>query len=97
MKKYGPAGMFERISVTAAYGSLRKKDRLFARDFKKRLEVLYKEIENGTFSRQLQKDSESNMREFKRLLSKSRKSDLQKAHENLKDKLRRRSPGSGRR
>ena len=65
IKKHGPAGMFERISVTAASGSLSKKDRLFTADFKKRLNVLYKEIENGNFTRQLQRDSESNMGNFK--------------------------------
>ncbi len=97
IKKFGPAGMFDRISVTAAFGSLKKKDSLFGKDFYKKLEDLYKEVESGRFAKQLQKDSGKNMPDYKRLLSKSRDSKLQKAHESLAKKLRRRSPGSGRR
>jgi len=97
IKKFGPAGMFERISVTAAYGSLGKKDSLFGTDFKKKLDELYKEIASGAFARGLEKDSKNNMLKYKKLLSESRDSKLQKAHEELADKLRRRSPGSGRR
>ncbi len=97
IKKFGPAGMFERISATAAFGSLRKKEKLFGSDFRRKLNELYNEVESGNFARQLQKDSDSSMLEYKKLLSKSRSSNLQKAHEDLANKLRRRSPGSGRR
>lgn len=97
IKKFGPAGMFERISVTAAFGSLKKKDSLFGKDFHKKLNDLYNEVESGRFARQLQKDSGKDMPEYKKLLSKSRDSKLQKAHESLARKLMRRSPGSGRR
>jgi ketol-acid reductoisomerase len=97
IKKFGPAGMFERISVTAASGSLAEKDSLFGPDFRKKLDKLFKEIESGEFAKRLEKDSASNMPDFKRQLSKSRKSRLQRAHEALSEKLRRRSPGSGRR
>jgi ketol-acid reductoisomerase len=97
IKKYGPAGMFERISVTAAFGSLKKKDSLFGKDFKKKLDNLFKEIEKGNFAQKLQKDSVHDMRDYKKLISKNRNSKLQQAHEELAKKLRRRSPGSDRR
>ena len=96
IKKFGPAGMFERISVTAAYGSLKKKEKLFGSDFKKRLQSLYREIENGRFAAELDKDSKYDMLEYRKLLNESRNSKLQKAHQELAEKLRRRSPGSGR-
>jgi ketol-acid reductoisomerase len=95
LKESGPAGMFEKISATAAFGSLKKKKKLFGTDFKKRLESLYKEIENGVFAGDLDKDSKNHMLEYKKLLYESRNSKLQKAHEELAGKLRRRSPGSG--
>ena len=43
IKKFGPAGMFERISATAAFGSLRKKEKLFGSDFRRKLNELYNE------------------------------------------------------
>lgn len=89
IKKYGPAGMFDRISVTAAYGSLSKKDRLFGSEFKKKLGELYNDIESGSFAKQLAKDSRNQMASFERLLLKSGNSDLQKAHEQLQKKLKR--------
>jgi ketol-acid reductoisomerase len=97
IKKFGPAGMFERISVTAAYGSLKKKKSLFENDFKKRLKSLYREIENGRFAAELDKDSRKDMPGYRKLLNESRSSKLQKAYKNLARKIRRRSPGSGRR
>jgi ketol-acid reductoisomerase len=97
IKKFGPAGMFERISVTAAFGSLKEKNSLFDRDFKKKLENLYGEIKGGLFAEELERDSKSNMLKYKKLLSENRNSKLQKAHEELARKLRRRARGEGRR
>jgi len=97
IKKFGPAGMFERISVTAAYGSQKEKKALFGRDFKKRLENLYREIKGGSFAAELERDSRNNMIEYKKLLSENRNSRLQKAHEELSRKLRRRARGGDRR
>jgi ketol-acid reductoisomerase len=97
VKEYGPAGMFQRISVTAAYGSLGKKDKLFGRDFKKKLDELYADIESGKFAVHLAKDSDNRMESLGKLLLKSGNSDLQKAHERLRRKLTRQSRRSGRR
>ncbi|UCE65924.1 MAG: ketol-acid reductoisomerase [Candidatus Zixiibacteriota bacterium] len=97
IKEFGPAGMFERISATAAFGSLNRKDSLFGADFKKKLISLYGEIEGGKFADNLDNDSRDDMTRYKKLLSESRNSKLQKAHEDLANKLRRRSPSSGRR
>jgi ketol-acid reductoisomerase len=97
IKKFGPAGMFERISVTAAFGSLKEKNSLFDREFKKKLENLYDEIKSGRFAGDLERDSINNMSKYKKLLSENRNSKLQKAQEELARKLRRRARGEGRR
>jgi len=88
IKKYGPAGMFKRISVTAAYGSLTQKDELFNSDYKNKLQSLYKKIESGKFSDALIKEYKKKMKRFDKLLNKSVESPLQKAHDKLPSKLK---------
>jgi ketol-acid reductoisomerase len=96
IKKFGPAGMFERISVTAAFGSLKEKNSLFDMDFKEKLENLYDEIQGGRFAAELERDSKNNMIRYKKLLTENRNSKLQNAHEELTRKLKRRARGEGR-
>jgi ketol-acid reductoisomerase len=83
IKRHGPAGMFERISKTAAYGSLKNKDRLFDSSMRKKMNALYGEIENGKFARELLRENRAGMASLKRALAKERKSPLQKAHARL--------------
>jgi ketol-acid reductoisomerase len=88
VKKYGPAGMFERISKTAAFGSLREKDSLFGSGFSKKLDDLYEEIKTGGFARKLEDESRSGMSEYRKLLKEIRQSTLQKTHEILSERLK---------
>lgn len=88
VKKHGPAGMFERISKTAAFGSLRQKDSLFGSGFSKKLNSLYKEINTGGFARNLTEESRSGMNEHHRLLKEIRDSALQKTHDLLSERLK---------
>jgi ketol-acid reductoisomerase len=88
VKKYGPAGMFERISKTAAFGSLRQKDSLFDSGFSKKLDDLYQEIKSGGFARSLAKESRSGLNEHYRLLREIRDSALQKTHDLLSERLK---------
>ncbi len=97
VKKHGPAGMFNRISVTAAYGSLRKKDFLFDKQFRIRLNKLYKDIDSGEFSKSLIREYESGMRNFSRQMKTALESPLQKTHNSMAAKLKNRSRYSDRR
>ncbi len=51
VKQFGPAGMFERISKTAAFGSLKNKDFLFDSEFKRMMETLYDRDSKGKICR----------------------------------------------
>ncbi len=90
IKKYGPAGMFERISKTAAFGSLKNKNRLFDRQMKQKMEVLYSEIKSGKFAKALSSESKKGMKNFNRDLNNYKKSVLQKTHILLTKKLKNR-------
>ena len=83
IKRFGSSGMFERISKTAAFGSLKVKDRLFDKNFKDKLEELYKEIDSGEFARSLTAENKKGFAGYKTLIAKAEKSSLQKTHESI--------------
>jgi len=83
IKRHGPAGMFERISKTAAYGSLKSRSRLFDGQMRKKINALYDDIESGKFARQLLRENQAGMTNFERELANYRKSLLQKTHISL--------------
>jgi ketol-acid reductoisomerase len=89
IKRHGPAGMFERISKTAAFGSLKKKDFLFDSAVPRRMQSLYKDIENGSFARDLMRDSDSGLKSLRKMIAESKHSLLQKTHDSISSKLRR--------
>jgi ketol-acid reductoisomerase len=84
IKRHGPAGMFERISKTAAFGSLKNKNRLFDSSMRNKMRRLYGEIESGRFARELLKENKAGMRNFENMLAAMRRSRLQKAHNKLR-------------
>ena len=83
IKRHGPAGMFERISKTAAIGSLSAKDLLFDKGMSRKMQSLYREIAGGKFARALLLESETGMKNYNRNLAKLKKSKLQKAQEKI--------------
>ena len=83
IKQHGPAGMFERISKTAAFGSLKSRTRLFDRQMRKKMSALYNDIESGEFARRLLLENRAGMANFERDLANYRKSLLQKTHLSL--------------
>jgi len=87
VKRYGPAGMFERISKTAAFGSLKAKDSLFTSDFVKRMDKLYNQIKSGKFANSLVRENRNSMAGFKSMLADSASSSLQKTHDKLAKSL----------
>lgn len=87
VKKHGPAGMFERISVTAAYGSLLNKEQLSGPEQRRKMAAMLKQIEDGRFVRKLMVDSRHQMADFKRKSGDIRSSELQRIHDRLRKKL----------
>ena len=88
VKKYGPAGMFERISVTAAFGSLQSRNKLYDKHMSQNFEKLYQEIENGKFVKSLMNDKFQGMKDFKNELKAFKKSPLQKTHDSIARRLK---------
>lgn len=91
IKRFGTAGMFERISKTAAFGSLRVKDKLFDQRFRAKMEDLYKEINSGKFVELLMKENRAEFAGFESMLAECRESTLDKAHKAFSRRLNVRS------
>ena len=96
IKKFGPGGMFDRISVTAAYGSLKQKNKLFDSSYREKLSKLYGNIESGKFAKNLLGEYKKGMGDFNKMISKSKSSEFQKAHDKLQIKLKPNSQNSDR-
>jgi len=83
IKAHGPAGMFARISKTAAFGSFRSKGKLFDAQMRKKMKALYREIERGKFTLELLRENQAGMVNFRREITNYKKSLLQKTHLSL--------------
>jgi ketol-acid reductoisomerase len=89
--------MFERISKTAAFGSLKRKDFLFDSEFRRKMDKLYREIEKGEFAKALTRESKNEMGGLSKMLEACGESSLQKTHDLLSSRLRGRGRDKGRR
>jgi ketol-acid reductoisomerase len=67
IKSYGIAGMFDRISKTAEYGSYLAGKRVIDDRVKKEMKKILKEIENGAFAKRWIKEYESGMKNYRNL------------------------------
>jgi ketol-acid reductoisomerase len=83
IKRHGPAGMFERISKTAAFGSLKNKNAIIDSSIRKKMERLYSLIDSGKFAGELLEESKSDMANLNKWLRDYKKSLLQKTHSRL--------------
>ena len=83
--KYGPAGMIERVSKTAAFGSLGAIPDLFDKSFATRLDEIYDSIETGQFNRDLLQHAEKGFEEMRRLLEEMKARDCQKTCDEFHD------------
>jgi ketol-acid reductoisomerase len=81
IEEYGPAGMLERVSKTAALGSLQAMPKLFDEAFKNRLTQLYKIIESGEFNRNLLADAAAGFEHSAKLLGEFQQRPSQKISE----------------
>ncbi len=66
IKQHGIEGMYDRISVTARYGSMRAGQKIIDRSAKKRMERLYDEISSGAFARKLNRLEPEDIRKLRR-------------------------------
>ena len=87
VKKYGPDGMLDRISQTAAFGALTSSPVLFDAAYRRKLQALYKNIENGNFIKKLLANKSNLEKIIRNKKGGRRKSILQAAHDKLLAKL----------
>jgi ketol-acid reductoisomerase len=59
IEEHGPAGMIERVSKTAASGSLETMHKLFGKQFDHKLQEVYDDIASGEFNRRLMADADA--------------------------------------
>ena len=88
VKKYGPAGMLEHISLTAAFGSLQSRKELFDKQMNDKMKKLYQGIQDGEFVASLVSNEIQGMKHFTKDLRSFKKSLLQKTHESLSRRLK---------
>ncbi len=67
IKSHGIAGMFDRISKTAEYGSYLVGRRVIGDRVKKEMKKVLKEIEDGSFAKKWIKEYESGMKNYSRM------------------------------
>jgi ketol-acid reductoisomerase len=67
IKSHGIAGMFDRISKTAEYGSYLSGKRVINDRVKKEMKNILKEVEDGSFARRWIKEYESGMKNYRNL------------------------------
>ncbi len=67
IKSYGIAGMFDRISKTAEFGSYLSGRRVINQRVKRQMEKILKEIGDGTFARRWMKEYDGGMKNYRKL------------------------------
>jgi ketol-acid reductoisomerase len=68
IEDHGPAGMIERVSKTAAFGSLESMQTLFGRQFRNKLQETFDDIKTGEFNMRLMADAAKGFPVLKQLL-----------------------------
>lgn len=87
VEAHGPAGMIERVSKTAGFGSLMAIPSLFDDLFQKRLDAIYYAVESGEFNRLLQEEAKDGFTTYGGLLKIMKQRQSQKTTEEFnKDK-----------
>lgn len=69
IEEHGPAGMIERVSKTAAFGSLLAMPSLFDDTFQRRLEAIYYAIEGGQFNQLLLEEAKNDFQMYESLMN----------------------------
>ena len=68
LKEKGVAGLYQEISLLAAYGSYKNAKRIITPKTRQEVEKIFSEIKSGKFARQFMRDYQSGLKGFKRFL-----------------------------
>jgi ketol-acid reductoisomerase len=88
IKSHGIAGMFDRISKTAEYGSYLSGKRVINDRTKKEMKKILKEIEDGSFAKRWIKEYESGMKNYRNLKRINSKHPIEKISRKIRDLLK---------
>lgn len=85
IKFYGIAGMFDRVSKTAEYGSYFAGKRVINDRVKKEMKKILKEIEDGSFAKRWIKEYESGMKNYLNLKRMTSKHPIEEISKKMRD------------
>lgn len=88
IKSHGIAGMFDRISQTAEFGSYLSGSRVITDQVEKQMEKILKEIKNGGFARKWVREYESGMRNYLKLKKQAAEHPIEKASRTIREHLK---------
>lgn len=88
IKSHGIAGMFDRISKTAEYGSYLTSKRVINDRVKKEMKKILNEIEDGSFAKRWIKEYESGMRNYRYLKRINSKHPIEEISRRIRDLLK---------
>lgn len=72
LKEKGIAGMYEEISLLAAYGSYKNRKRIIGSQTRIQMEKIFAQIKSGRFSKELMQDYHSGLKGFQKFLAGNR-------------------------
>jgi ketol-acid reductoisomerase len=84
IKSHGIAGMYDRISKTAEYGSYLSGNRIINPQVRKRMIKILKEVQDGSFVRSWIEEYESGMKNYRRLKAQARRHPIEKVGERIR-------------
>jgi ketol-acid reductoisomerase len=88
IKSHGIAGMFDRISKTAEFGSYLTGKRVITAQVERRMKEILKEIKAGEFAGKWLREYESGMNNYHRLKKRTAEHPIEKASRKIREHLR---------
>lgn len=88
IKSHGIAGMFDRISKTAEYGSYRAGKRIIDNRVKKEMRKILKDIEDGSFAKTWMKECETGMKNYLKMKRMTCKHPIERTSKRIRDLMK---------
>ena len=88
IKSHGIAGMFDRISKTAEFGSYLSGRRVITAQVERQMKEILKEVKDGEFAKKWLREYESGMKNYQRLKRRARGHPIEKASRKIRDCLK---------
>lgn len=88
IKSHGIAGMFDRISKTAEFGSYVSGKRVITSQVEREMKRILKEIKDGGFARKWLREHESGMKNYQRLKKQAKGHPIEKASRKIREHLK---------